>query len=869
MQVLIVDNDAAELQFLERVLQDAGHEPVIARDNQAALTLVRRHACRLVISAWTAPRVDGLDLCRRLRALAELGQVYVILLTPHDPLPDLDAARSAGADDIVRTPLGAEELRTRIHLATRVLALESRYDQAQRALSRESRAVDLLHRITAVAAAAETESLDRVLQQCVDMVCETVGWPVGHIYTLTDDGSQRLTSAGIWHLSSPETYAPFKEITAETILAPSIGLPGRILQTGEPEWIVDLQQDDTFLRVRACRDVGLKSAFGFPIKVYEHVIAILEFFSPEVTAPDESVLSLVRTAGEQIGRVLERRQAQVSLDERIRLAQLGATVSRSLALREDPNRVLGDCAKAVMDNLRVACVRVWTATETSDTLQLQVCSGPCRHPGTNCGRIAVGDTVIGRVARDRAPYVTDNLSGEADIVADHQCANRDALTTFAAYPLCAGEVLVGVMSLCSREPLSPAARILLAAVADQIALGISRKRAEEALRDSESRMRAVLEGAVDPIITINERGVVESFNLAAERVYGYTSAEVIGRNVSMLMPSPTRERHDHYLARYLQTGERKVIGIGRETIAQRKDGTTFPVELSVSESRSSNRRTFIGIVRDITLRKQTEEALQAAKQKAEQASQVKSDFLANMSHELRTPMNSILGFTTRLLGRLNGKLSERDWDALETIDRNARHLLALINDILDLSKVEAGKMDLDPTRFDLVAAVRWVVRQAAPLADFKPLQVHFDAPAGRVEIEADPTRTRQIITNLVSNAIKYTDKGTVTIQGDTVVDEELGHMGRVRVKDTGVGIKPEDQQRLFSAFTQVDASRSRRVGGTGLGLALAAKYARLHGGLITLQSEFGKGSEFTLLMPLSSAGSTSEPRERVAAEVLK
>jgi len=178
-------------------------------------------------------------------------------------------------------------------------------------------------------------------------------------------------------------------------------------------------------------------------------------------------------------------------------------------------------------------------------------------------------------------------------------------------------------------------------------------------------------------------------------------------------------------------------------------------------------------------------------------------------------------------------------------------------------------MDLDPTRFDLVAAVRWVVRQAAPLADFKPLQVHFDAPAGRVEIEADPTRTRQIITNLVSNAIKYTDKGTVTIQVATVVDEELGHMGRVRVKDTGVGIKPEDQQRLFSAFTQVDASRSRRVGGTGLGLALAAKYARLHGGLITLQSEFGKGSEFTLLMPLSSAGSTSEPRERVAAEVLK
>ena len=347
-----------------------------------------------------------------------------------------------------------------------------------------------------------------------------------------------------------------------------------------------------------------------------------------------------------------------------------------------------------------------------------------------------------------------------------------------------------------------------------------RKQAEEALRESQARIQAILDTAVDGIITIDEQGIVEIANPAIERLFGYAPADLIGRNISMLMPSPHREHHDAYLARYLSTGEARVIGIGRELEGLRRDGTTFPLELALSEVRGNGRRRFTGIIRDITVRKQAEQALL-------RADALKDEFLANTSHELRTPLNGIIGIGQSMIDGATGPLSDEQRRNLGMVVASGRRLANLVNDLLDFSKLRHEKIELNCRPTDLHAVADLVLTVSQALVGKRPLRV-FNRISPQIALaEADEDRVQQILFNLIGNALKFTPAGTVE-----VFAQASGTWLEVTVADTGIGIAPERLDKIFESFSQGDGSANREQGGTGLGLAITRQLLELHGGTI-------------------------------------
>ena len=367
-----------------------------------------------------------------------------------------------------------------------------------------------------------------------------------------------------------------------------------------------------------------------------------------------------------------------------------------------------------------------------------------------------------------------------------------------------------------------------------------RKRAEE-------RFKRLLESAPDPMVIVNKQGEIVLVNSQTERMFGYQREELLGQSVEILMPEQPRERHFAHRESYYREPRVRPMGEGLELHGLRKDGSLFPIEISLSPLETDEGMLVTSVIRDITERRRFERTLQEKNLELENANQAKDRFLANMSHELRTPLNAIIGFTGTLMMELPGALNDDQRDQLQTIDTSAQHLLSLINDLLDLAKIESGKIELNLVPVNCQDVLREVTMTLRPMAETKGLRFEVRAPTSALVLHTDRRALSQILLNLANNAIKFTKRGDVRL----VVDHretEAGGQVAISVSDTGIGIMPMDRERLFQAFEQLNDRSLRRHEGTGLGLHLSQKLASLLGGTITCQSEYGVGSTFTLLI---------------------
>jgi two-component system, sensor histidine kinase and response regulator len=393
------------------------------------------------------------------------------------------------------------------------------------------------------------------------------------------------------------------------------------------------------------------------------------------------------------------------------------------------------------------------------------------------------------------------------------------------------------------------------------------KLAERRIRETEQFFRSVLESAPDGMMVVDAGGVIRIANAQIESLFGYPREEMLGKAVEMLLAEEIRDRHVELREAYAREPSTRSMGTGRELLGRRRDGSMFPVEIGLSPLPALQGTGFqVAVsIRDITERKQGEEALKQAKARAEEATEMKSLFLANMSHEIRTPMNAIIGLAHLAL---KTDLTAKQRDYVSKVHNAGTSLLGIINDILDFSKIEAGKLDIETTGFRLDDVIDSVTTMTGQKAHERGLEFLVDVPASLPQnLLGDPLRLGQIITNLVNNAVKFTERGEVRVRVDLL--EKTGQKVNLRfaVKDSGIGMTPEQVARLFRPFTQADMSTTRKHGGTGLGLTISKRLVEMMGGQIWIESKPGEGSTFFFTAWLG-LGSQVE-RGRVVPEELQ
>ena len=427
-------------------------------------------------------------------------------------------------------------------------------------------------------------------------------------------------------------------------------------------------------------------------------------------------------------------------------------------------------------------------------------------------------------------------------------ASAEGLHSAFGIPVRTADRIFGVMEFFAEDVLPPDQPLLNAAQGIGYQLGefLDRARAMTAQHESEVRKASILDTALDSIITSDSTGVIIEFNPAAEAVFGYVKEDVIGRQMAdLIIPPRYRDAHRQGMKRYLATGEAHVLGRRIEIEAMRSDGSEFPVELAIVKVPLPGPAFFTAYIRDLTERKRLEADQARLLRDSEEANQAKSEFLATMSHELRTPLNAISGYTELLRMGLRGPVTEAQIEDLDRISRSQSHLLGIINDILQFAKLESGQLEIKVESFMVEGVLDAAGELIMPQLEAKEISYTYRRGEKSVQVRADRDRFQQILLNFLSNAVKFTPAGGSITVGWRVEEQRV----LIDVADTGVGIAADQLERIFDPFVQVHSGTTRPSEGVGLGLAISRDMARQMNGDVSVESEFGKGTTFTLSLP--------------------
>ena len=691
--------------------------------------------------------------------------------------------------------------------------------EAAESLARQAREQHLLH--AGMTLAAEAPSFEAIIQRTLDLVCQTIGWPVGHAYVLNDPAAEQLEPTNIWYFDDPTAHQAFREVTAQWRFRKGQGLPGRVWESRRPAWIEDLTKDANFPRAKNLTSLKLRSAVCMPVHVGGLFRAVLEFFTEDVTPRDMDLLRVFGTLGLQIGGMIERQEAYDELRRSRESLELAIQASEAGHFDIDAKTGKAYWSPRVREMLGIKSPDFRLSPET---LSRAV------HPDDQAEFMADLEEYRMRNTPLNAEVRVQRPSGEHIWVHIRAVRQLDK----------AGQAVrsVGFMRDISAQ-----------------------KTAERALAESERKFRGLIEDSIQGLV-IHRRYKPLFCNLAFARQNGYGRVEdVLALDSLVVLRAPEDKIDVDDVWRRALSGE--FAGKIREVTTIDRDGRRRSWESLWHMIDWEGEPACQMLVMDVTERKERERELAAARdhlklqadelaalaqnltferERAEGANAAKSQFLAMMSHELRTPMTGVLGMADLLM--MSEQTAEQK-EMTQLLIRSARSLLDLLNDILDFSKIEAGQLEIESTPFRLNDVIADVKTLFGTIAADKGLSLETRLPATYWNrVIGDPKRLRQVLSNLVGNAVKFTAQGNIIL---TLTQERADSGGlwlRFSIADTGIGMSADDIERLFRPFIQADVSTARKYGGTGLGLAICKRLVLAMDGEIGADSTPGKGSVF-------------------------
>lgn len=664
---------------------------------------------------------------------------------------------------------------------------------------------------------AEAETLSEAVPTILRSLCESLNAQLGVIWTV-DAQAAVLRYVESWQtatLNADELIARKQQTT----FALGVGLPGHIWATGHADWSTELADGITSPNVAQATSAGLRMVLGVPILLEHEVLGVIECFGTQLPSPDDDLLQLATAIGSQIGQFMERKRAEEALREsESRFRRMVETAEEGIwALDADGN--------TTFVNQKMADLLGYTVDEMQ------------------------GQSVFEFMDPDNAAQVEHRLAQRRQGLSDHydsRLRRRD------------GSVLWALMSV---SPIMNEEKQYLGALA-MVTDITARKRTEAALAESNQTLKAIVQACPLAIMGLRADGTVRLWNPAAERIFGWSSAEVLGQ----VLPAIPNGKQEEFQRNIAVTMQGQVLS-GTETRRQTKTGEIIDVALwSAVVDEAQTGISCLSVVADISDRKQAEvereqllQREQTARQEAEAANRIKDEFLAVLSHELRSPLNPILGWTQLLRSRqFDAATIDK---ALETIERNAKLQTQLIEDLLDVSRILQGKMTLKVGSVYLVPVIEAAIETVRLAAEAKGIQIRTRFADAAEPVAGDAGRIQQIIWNLLSNAVKFTPPGgAIDVELEPIISPPPGSQPplaiaeppyvEITVTDTGKGIQPEFLPHVFDYFRQEDGTITRQFGGLGLGLAIVRHLTELHGGTVKVSSPGeGKGATFTVRLP--------------------